>query len=257
MGVLALGLIWFGIASLALVLWRGYQLAIFKQFATFYFYVFGDLVGSLLVLLSYGKNAEYVRWYWIMNFVTLFLGCTILGEMLARMWLPVEALRRAARISQIALGALIAGSLGRFVAIELRTPLNSSAFRQLERDCRAGQAIFFIAILLVVFYYGIPVGKNLKTICLGYGLYIWVSLLSLAVWLYAGHHVAVACAYLQPASFDAATAIWLVGLWNPAEPAAVFAMHTEQTSESDGGSSDLRVRLRSVTGRLGPKAARA
>ncbi|MGH9560240.1 MAG: hypothetical protein ACRD3S_02200, partial [Terracidiphilus sp.] len=120
-----------------------------------------------------------------------------------------------------------------FALIILRTPLNNPAFRDLERDCRACQAVFFVAIVAAVFYYGIPVGRTLKAICLGYGLYVGVSLIALTVSLYGGDPVSTICAYLQAASFDVATIIWLVGLWTPGEPETLAAAwRTGQGSES-------------------------
>lgn len=255
MAVLGLSLIWFGIACLALVLWRGYRLALLNQFTAFYSYIVGDLVGSFLVSLAFGRKTEYARWYWIINFVTLFLGCTILWEMLSRIWLPLHTLRCAARTGQAALAALLAVSVAQFALIEDKTPLNNFAFRRLERDSRAIQTLFFVTIVWAMIYYAIPVGKNLKAICFGYGLYVCASLTTLAAWLYAGSRVALVCDYLQAASFDAAAAIRLVGLWGPIEPLAAFASSAEQLSESEGGSLDPRVRLASIARRSGPKAA--
>ena len=47
------------------------------------------------------------------------------------------------------------------------------------------QALVFITILGVVFHYGITIGRNLKAILMGYGLYIGVSVLMLALRSYA------------------------------------------------------------------------
>ena len=56
----------------------------------------------------------------------------------------------------------------------------------IERDVRTVQAIFLFMILAVISYYRIPIGKNLKGMISGYGLYIVTSLFTLAIRAYAG-----------------------------------------------------------------------
>ncbi len=224
--VSALG--WSAVVLLSLILGRAYRRRLLRKFKVFYSYIAGDLAGSILVsLVRYGQPG-YARWYWIVQFVTLFLGCAVLWQMFARTWLPVLQLRQAARIGQYLLLSLIALAAVRFVVIEAKLPFDNNAFRCLERDCRAAQAVFFTAIVFVIFRYGIPMGRNLKTICIGYGFYVLVSLVALAVSLYAtaAGGVEVLCLYSQAASFDAAALIWLIGLWDSGD---AFALSRKQT----------------------------
>ncbi|MGH9737421.1 MAG: hypothetical protein ACRD4X_02400 [Candidatus Acidiferrales bacterium] len=232
-------IIWTGIALLALILWRGFGQVIFKKYLPFYSYVAAGLGGSIAVLCTY-RQPGYAHWYWPIKFATLFLGSAVIWEMFARIWLPAQGLRRAARIGQSALLALLAAAVSVFVFIEAKTPVNNMAFRHLERDCRAGQAIFFVAIVSGIFYYAIPVGRNLEAICVGYGFYVFGSLVALAVWLYAGAKVAVLCDDLQPACFDIAAAIWLAGMWNPGRN---LAMLSEQEADSEERRSGSGIRF--------------
>lgn len=227
---------WMSIGLLALILWRGFRSAILTKFFTFYSYIAAGLVGTAVAFCTYGRPQTYAHWYWIVEFVTLFLGCAILWEMFGRIWVPSKELSRIGRAGQRLLLVLIAGAAALFVLIEVRTPLNSAAFRLLERDCRGAQAIFFIVLVSGIFYHAIPVGKNLKAICLGYGFYVLGSLVALAIWLYVGDRVAVLCDNSQPVCFDIAAAIWLVGMWTPDRSIAMLSEREANSEERCSGS---------------------
>ena len=223
---------WVAATLLTLILWRACLARLVTKFKIFYAYIAADLAGTIIVSLTPYRQPGYARWYWIIQFVTLFLGCTILWEMFERFWLPALKLRRSARIGQCLLLSLMALAAVRFAALEAKSPNDSNAFRGLEGDCHAAQAVFFIVIIFAVIRYGIPIGKNLKAIALGYGFYVLVSLVALTVLLYwrAGSGVAAACRYSQAVSFDAAAAIWLIGLWTPTD---MFAPFPEQNTDSE------------------------
>jgi hypothetical protein len=124
-----------------------------------------------------------------------------------------------------------------FVILEFQKPLNSVAFRHLETDCRAAQAVIFVAVVSGICYYDLPIGRDFKTICLGYSFYVLVSLLSLALLSYAHAGFSAAPLDLQAVSFDVATAIWLLGLWNGNAPLAMLAKQeaiSEQSSMHSG-----------------------
>ncbi|MGC2331239.1 MAG: hypothetical protein WA581_07285 [Candidatus Acidiferrales bacterium] len=99
------------------------------------------------------------------------------------------------------------------------------ALYELERNVRTVQALFLCGILAVVSYYRIPIGKNLKGMISGYGLYIVTSLFTLATRAYAGPRFNGAWNVIQPLSFDASLTIWLLALWsyhpNPAPDPAI------------------------------------
>lgn len=223
---------WTGSALLSLIVWRAYRGRLLRKFKLFYAYIVADLAGTIIVSLTPYRQPGYARWYWIIQFVTLFLGCTILWEMFARFWFPVLKLRRSARIGQHLLLSLAVVAAVRFVLLEAKSPVGNNLLRCLERNCHAAQAVFFTAIIFVVLRDGITIERNLKAICLGYGFYVLVSLVALTVLLYlrAGSGVAAACRYSQAASFDVAAAIWLIGLWTPTD---MFAPFPEQNTDSE------------------------
>jgi hypothetical protein len=96
---------------------------------------------------------------------------------------------------------------------------------ELERDVRTVQAIFLFGIFAVISYYQIPIGKNLKGMTAGYGLYILTSLVTLAVRSYAGPQFNNVWNVIQPLSYDASLLVWVVSMWsyhpNPVPDAAI------------------------------------
>jgi hypothetical protein len=84
----------------------------------------------------------------------------------------------------------------------------------MERDLRTVQAIFLATILAVVFYYGIGLGKNLKGLIFGFGIYVGTSLMTLALLSVLGHPFEGISERLRSGSYLFALAVWTVALWS-------------------------------------------
>jgi len=71
-----------------------------------------------------------------------------------------------------------------------------------EKDFLTVQAVFFLGILGVIFYYGLPLGRNIKGIILGYGL-CWGQPndpdTALLHWVFLQFHMDCRPAFLLPA----------------------------------------------------------
>ncbi len=198
-----------GILMEALLLLRAYQARLLGKYSLFYLYSSSVLVMAILLVFP----TPYAHWYWQTQFLTLIIGYGILLEILDHVLAPYPGAERFARISGIVAFALI-------LCFALLHPLMKSQWSadltmvELERDLRTVQAIFLCGLLCVISYYGIAIGRNMKGMMAGYGLYIATSLVSLAVRAYAGtsffdemHKV------IQPLSFDISLVIWLAALW--------------------------------------------
>jgi hypothetical protein len=205
-----------GILMEALLLMRACKARLLGKYSLFYLYSSAVLLMAVLLVFP----TPYANWYWQMQFLTLIIGYGILLEILDHVLAPYPGAERFARLSGM---VAFAGIL----CFALLHPLIRSqwsadgAMVDLERDLRTVQAIFLCGLLCVIFYYGIAIGRNMKGMMIGYGLYIATSLVSLAVRAYAGtsffdemHKV------IQPLSFDVSLVIWLAALWayhpNPA-----------------------------------------
>jgi hypothetical protein len=70
-----------------------------------------------------------------------------------------------------------------------------------------------MTILFLAGYYGIEMGKNIKGMILGLGVYVGASILSLSLSLLIGMRFHTAWSIIQSSSYLAALSIWAVALW--------------------------------------------
>lgn len=202
-----------GIAVELSVLLRSLQARLFPRYYFFYTYVASVMIGSLVMLaVLLRMPASYYRWYWPLQFATLVTGYGILLEILNHVLEPYPGAERFARISGlVAFGLILCFAIVAPLVMPRRA---GGTVIEFERDLRCVQALFIFGLLAVIFYYAIPIGRNMKGMVMGYGLYIFSSLVSLAVRAYAGPSFTKIWSVAQPLSFDATLVIWLVALWS-------------------------------------------
>ena len=80
------------------------------------------------------------------------------------------------------------------------------------------EALLLLAIFGTVAYFGISMGRNLKGMFLGYGVYVAASLVILAFQAYQGIGFDTKWYMLQPLSYDVGLIAWLAGLWSYSPP---------------------------------------
>jgi len=202
-----------GILLQVVLLIRAPVAGLFRRYYFFYIYLLSATItalGGLAVLLVW--PGFYSKWYWITQLATLVLGYGILLEVLNHVLVPYPGAERFARFSgMVAFGAIFLFAL---IAPRIMPRWSPGTVIEFERDVRCVQAIFIFGLLALVTYYGIPIGRNMKGMVLGYGLYIVTSLMSLAERSYAGPSFTKIWSVVQPLSFDVSLTIWLVALWS-------------------------------------------
>jgi len=197
-----------GIVLEAALLLRSFAGRLFSRYPFFYVYIASVLV-TTLVLLS---PVLYDKFYWAMQFATLIIGYGILLELLRHALAPYPGAEKFAMVSGVvAFAAILCFSL---IAPLILPQWSKGTTIELERDLRTVQAIFIFLLLWVISYYGIVIGRNIKGMILGYGLYIGTSLLSLAVRAYAGLRFDEVWKVVQPLSYAVSLVVWLVALWS-------------------------------------------
>lgn len=206
---------WAGILLEALILLRGLQRNLIKRYALFYAYlawVFLIDVSSLVVSRLGGFSDASLFW-WGTQFLSLLIGYGVILEILNRTLEPYGGAERFARIVVLGIFAAVFS----FVMYQSFTspawsPAATNA--ELERDLRTVQAFLLAGILSVAFYYGIEIGKNLKGIIFGYGLFIGTSVINLALRSYAGSRFDAVWKFTQPISYLISLLVWAVCLWS-------------------------------------------
>lgn len=199
---------WGGIALLALVVFRAISSRSFSKYPFFYVYSAAVLLTTILLR----SPALYDKWYWATQFITLVIGYGILLEILNHVLAPYPGAEKFARTSGlVAVGVIFCFAL----VFPLVMPQWSAGTSiEFERDLRTVQAIFICGLLAVISYYGITIGRNMKGMIVGYGLYIVTSLVTLAMRSYAGTRFDEIWKVAQPLSYDVSLVIWMVALWS-------------------------------------------
>jgi hypothetical protein len=208
---------WGGNALQLLILYRAFRARTLRTYAVFYAYITSSLISSFalsIVLNDFGLHSRtYATWYWPIQFATLILGCGIVLEILRHVLSSYPGAERFAMISGVVAfgGAFCLALMSSSVML---TWSAAGAMVELERNLRTVQAIVLFGILAVISYYRIPVGRNMKGMVLGYGIYVGTSLFALAVRAYAGIWLQNVWVFAQPISFMISLSVWLVMLWS-------------------------------------------
>ncbi len=216
---------WAGIFLEVAILFRGFQGKFLSKYSFFYAYCMCVLCAWVPGYFLFASGSPlYGNWYWVAQFISLIVGYGILLEIFKHVLSPYPGAEKVARITGLVVFAVIFCSA---LIYPLLAPQGSGSgtMVEFERDLRTVQAVFIFAIMAVISYYRIPIGRNMRGMVLGYGLYIGTSLVSLAVRSYADAPFTEVWRIVQPVSYDFSSLIWLVALWsfhpNPAPESAI------------------------------------
>ena len=221
--------IWFtGIVLESLLLVRSFWTRLIGKYPFFYAYSASVLFMAVLLLFP----SLHQHWYWGAQFFTLILGYGILLEILNHTLSPYPGAERFAKIAGLTAFALITCAA---VLLPLVGSRQSAAdtMHELERDLRTVQALFIFGLLVVISYYRIALGKNMKGMIGGYGVYVGTSLVGLALGSYSANSFGEVSRMFRPFSFDISMIIWLITLWsyNP-DPAPAPGICLEEDYEA-------------------------
>ena len=198
----------------ALLLYRAVQGRFFVKYPVFYSYLTYVLLSSLSGFAIYMlKPAFYPTFYWSLQLVSVTIGYCVIWEIFRQVFHPYPG---AARLAGKALAAILVFVLckvflnaslhGRWVA-PARNPAD------LEKYLRIVQAALLLTIVWLVTYYVIPLGRNIKGMILGYGLFIGLSVIQLALGAFLGNSFQKVWSHLASVSYSAALVAWCATLW--------------------------------------------
>jgi len=191
---------------LARALW-GKFVSNYPYFYIYLLYVLGETTACFVVY--YLNPKAYARVYWSTEFVAVILGCGVIWEIYSQTLAPYAGVARL--VKSLLLGVIVVVVIG----VTLRNSLSSnSAFpfeatAHLDRSLRETQAIFLGLILVLLLYYGIPLGRNLKGMIAGYSLFIAVLICDLAFRTFLRREY-----QLAPFAYTAALGVWCASLWS-------------------------------------------
>jgi hypothetical protein len=212
-----------GLLIEAVILVRAIQCKVFAKYSIFYTYLLTVLVTSVFLQNASHTVSKrvYGLLYWPVDLVTLALGCGVVVEISRHAFARHVSLDRFARwVAIITFGAIFLAFAIHVAFLPHWKPVANPA--ELELDLRIAQAIALLSIVFLTGYYGIEIGKNVKGLILGFGVYVGVSIISLTLWTFIGIQSGPAWKIVVPLCYTAALLIWAVALWSyepaPAAP---------------------------------------
>ena len=208
-----------GIVLEGALLFRGWRAGQYGKFPLFYSYIGLVFVQSILlyVVASYYPSS-YANLYWALEFVDVFAGCGVVLEIYRVGLLQFPGAGRLARNALLLVFLLTIGRV--FVtAQEGSNGWSIMMTIQLERDMRFVEIAALLTLLVLFLCYAIPIGRNLRGILFGYGLFLGVNILNLTLMRRFGAEVQAIASYLQSITYIAVLGVWTVLLWShSAEP---------------------------------------
>jgi len=208
-------LIWLGAIVLESVpLVRAVRVGWAKQYKFFFSYLSFVLARDLCLLVLYFWFSKAYAWsYWYSELFSVLLGCGVVWESYRA---ALQAYPGAARIARSALPLV-------FILVTARIAVKGSISAnwilgpttlETEVELRMAQVVLLFGLVALFAYYAIPLGRNLKGIVCGYGLFLVTSLTGLMLREGLGPAFQSAWQHIQPGSYLVVVLLWSITLWS-------------------------------------------
>lgn len=186
----------------------------FHRYVVFYVYLSWVLLDSLVSFYLYvALPWDYEAYYWNAQFLSVALGYGVIWEIYSQLLADYPGVSRLARSALLAVFvSIVAKTLAETLSGQIGNLADVPAI--LERDFRTAQGLLLLILVGLVAYYAIPVGRNLRGMIVGYGVFVAVSIASLALRAELGHIFQSWWHYLQPVAYNGSLLIWCVSLWS-------------------------------------------
>jgi hypothetical protein len=212
--MLTLVLWWAAMFIEGMILFRAIYRKTAAKYPLFYAYLAVVLSVDLARYLVYTFDpSAWTMFYWWTQFGSVLVGFAVILEILRQALDPYRGAERFGRYLVLGVFAVVFA----FVAFRSATRSNWSpavTSAEFERDLRAVQVLVLMSILAVVFYYRIAIGRNVKGMILGYGLFIGTNVMNLALRSYVGSGYHPVWEFVKSYSYFASLVVWTVALWS-------------------------------------------
>lgn len=199
----------------AVLVFRAVRRRFFHNYPVFYAYlsyVFAYEVAAFCVYTF--RPAAYSVFYWSLEYVSIAIGYCVIWEIYRQIFKPYPGASRMTRnlllailifvVCKVTVNAIQGGMVW--------DPLHQAP--EFERSLRIVQGALLVTIVAFIAYYSIPVGRNLKGMILGYGLYIGLTITQLGLHSYLGGWFQPIWKHLGWVSYTAALITWCATLWS-------------------------------------------
>jgi hypothetical protein len=198
-------------AFLVFRLWRARQYSTYPLFFSYLSFVLLQDVRRYLVAHYYAP--AYPGVYWSTEFLGVFAGCAVVLEFY---WAALAQFPGVAKLARFALLLAFALTFGKVFVTTIEGVDGWSVLLivQLERDMRLVQTVAILGLLFLALRYLIPIGRNLRGIILGYGLFLGINIVNLTYLGRFGGDVQLIASWIQASAYFAALCVWTVFLWS-------------------------------------------
>ena len=205
---------WAGISLESIIVFRSLRGRMFRVYPLFYAYVVCVLGTEVSRMIIYRFKAPlYTSWWWGTEFLSLLVGYFVIFDIFEKGLAAYEGVKRFARVvGLVMLAGIVAFTTFQLLARNQLTRGLTSV--EVERNLRCAELVLLGGILFLVGYYRVPIGRNLKGIILGYGLYVAAVVMDDAARSYLGDSFQSVFSSARIYTYLAALMVWTVMLWS-------------------------------------------
>src|SRR5579864_8552499 len=183
MGLFSYFLWAFGDLTLLVLVYRARKSRLLGRYRYFYAYLLSILCSQVIkiyMVLAHQNRGVVLASWWVLEFVTAMAGFGVTWEVYRQTLSCYEGVRRMART---VLTGLFATLLLRAIVELSDNPIKNlgPTTLELDRNLRVVQALLLLAVVSLIVYYSIPLGRNLWSILIGYGLLVATSVITLTL----------------------------------------------------------------------------
>lgn len=205
---------WMAIGLEAVFLIRALVARTLAKYPYFFAYILCIfLVEATRFFVYTGHKADFRNVYWSTQFLTIAMAYGVMLEVLRQV---LKRYQGAARFADplLWLTFLSVVTYITYKSVSVNNWSEAQTGFKLERDLRTVQAFVILGILLIVSYYGIELGRNLKGMILGYGTYLGIHIMELAIQTYMGPRYDAAWRAVSPYLTFIPMTIWVATVWS-------------------------------------------
>ncbi len=235
-----------GIGLESVILVRFLTQKLYKHYPLFFAYMLLVWTSNVVLLPIYRVSpSAYTNPFWLFQFLTLLAGFGVMIEIVRKSFENYPGAKGFISAILVVMFTILCAYFCYKVLLTSPIALDNN-FADLERDFRALQAVVLSGALALIAYYRIEIGKNLKGIILGLGLYVGCTIVSHAVRGNVGPSFDHVWKMVQPYTYFVALLIWLVTLWSYAPPPPAPDAHSGFEQGYDGLARRTKERLRGI-----------
>jgi hypothetical protein len=202
-----------GIVLEFLLVLRGYQQKILSRYPIFYAYISFVLITDIGMGVLHLSEHTYLYLYWIVEFLGLVLGCLVFLELYR---VALGAYPGTARMARTLLSVLFLLALIKTVVSTLSVPRwwFDAKPAQVEGVLRVCELLAILSLIVVLLVYSIPIGRNLRGILIGYGVFVSWAVICLALVAAGIAKSDSIWSYTFPLSYLISLSVWTGHLWS-------------------------------------------